>query len=306
MKLRLIILYSIILTQFAIPLSAATSAADSIQSIIPVNTNLEVFSDSVLLEFHPVKDAFVMLYEGDRVVVADFAIDAVDSTTVWIKLAHSEEKQGWIKEQQILENFVPTDSISMFIYYFSHRHLGYFIAVICVFILICLCRLIMKKQIPFVYFNDIDSLYPLFLCLLISINATIYQYIQMYATEIWQQYYFSPSLSPSGQPPLLTALLTIFWLMIIIILAVIDVVFKQLKTGSALLYMLGLFCACIFCYVFFIFTVSYYVGFIFLALFAVYFLYRFMREFRFRYRCGCCGGKMKKRGICGQCGTNNK
>ncbi len=305
MKLSLVILYSFILSQFALPLSAASNAVDSIQSVIPLNTNLELYTDSVLLEFHPVKDAFVMLYEKEQVVVAEFALDAADSTTVWVKLAHSQERQGWIKEQHIMENFVPTDSISQFIYYFSHRHLGYFIAVICLFILICLCRLIMKKQITFVYFNDIDSLYPLFLCLLISFNATLYQSIQMFAPEIWQQYYFSPSLSPHGQPPLLAALLAVFWLMIIIILAVTDVVFKQLKTGAAFIYMLGLFCACIFCYIFFIFTVRYYIGYLFFTLFTGYFLYRFFREFRFRYRCGYCGGKMKKRGVCEQCGTRN-
>lgn len=304
MKLPLVILCNFML-MLTSPVFAASNAVDSIESIIPLNTNLELISDSVLLEFHPVKDAFIMLYKGERVAVAEFAHDAVDSTAVWIKLAHSEEKQGWIKEQQILDNFVPTDSISMFIYYFSHRHLGYFIAVICVFILICLCRLIMNRQIPFVYFNDIDSLYPLFLCLLISLNATLYQSIQMFATEIWQQYYFSPSLSPFGQPPLLAALLVVFWLMIIIILAVTDVVFKQLKTGTAFIYLLGLFCACIFCYVFFIFTIRYYIGFFFFILFAGYFIYRVFREFRFRYRCGCCGGKMRKRGVCGQCGMKN-
>lgn len=36
------------------------------------NTNLEVLDDSVRLEYLPVKDAYVSLNKGDRVVVAEF------------------------------------------------------------------------------------------------------------------------------------------------------------------------------------------------------------------------------------------
>lgn len=42
-----------------------------------------------------------MLYRGDRVVVAEFAIHPADSVdSVWVKLAHSQEVQGWLRESE--------------------------------------------------------------------------------------------------------------------------------------------------------------------------------------------------------------
>ena len=77
------------------------------------NTNLEVLADSVNLACLPVKDCYNMLYRGDRVVVAEFAIHPADSVdSVWVKLAHSQEVQGWLRESEMMHAFVPTDSIS--------------------------------------------------------------------------------------------------------------------------------------------------------------------------------------------------
>lgn len=87
------------------------------------NTNFEVQADSVVLERLPVKDSFISLYRGDRVVVAEFAIHPADSVdSVWVKLAHSQEAQGWIREKDLIHSFVPTDSISQFIYLFIQRY----------------------------------------------------------------------------------------------------------------------------------------------------------------------------------------
>ena len=87
------------------------------------NTNLEVLADSVNLACLPVKDCYNMLYRGDRVVVAEFAIHPADSVdSVWVKLAHSQEMQGWLRESEMMHAFVPTDSISQAIYLFSDTH----------------------------------------------------------------------------------------------------------------------------------------------------------------------------------------
>lgn len=59
------------------------------------NTNLEVLDDSVRLEYLPLKDAYVNLYKGDRVVVAEFSVHPQDSVdSIWVKVAHSQEVQG--------------------------------------------------------------------------------------------------------------------------------------------------------------------------------------------------------------------
>ena len=54
-----------------------------------------MLDDSVRLEYLPLKDAYVNLYKGDRVVVAEFSVhpqDSVDSNLG--KSSHSQEVQG--------------------------------------------------------------------------------------------------------------------------------------------------------------------------------------------------------------------
>ena len=71
------------------------------------NTNLEVQEDSVTIACLPVKDCYNTLYKGDRVVVAEFAIHPTDSVdSVWVKLAHSQEVQGWLREKDMIRAFV--------------------------------------------------------------------------------------------------------------------------------------------------------------------------------------------------------
>ena len=179
------------------------------------NTNLEVLADSVNLACLPVKDCYNMLYRGDRVVVAEFAIHPADSVdSVWVKLAHSQEVQGWLRESEMMHAFVPTDSISQAIYLFSDTHASYFIIIFALFVAVWLFRAFRRKQLRMVYFNDIDSLYPLLLCLLMAFCATIYESIQVFAPETWQHFYFNPTLSPFKVPLVLSAFLMGIWLFI--------------------------------------------------------------------------------------------
>ena len=105
-----------------------------------------------------------------------------------------------------------------------------------------------------VYFNDIDSLYPLLLCLLMAFCATIYESIQVFAPETWQHFYFNPTLSPFKVPLVLSAFLMGIWVFIVVLLAVLDDLFRQLSPAAAVFYLLGLASCCIFCYFFFILT----------------------------------------------------
>ena len=216
------------------------------------NTNLEVLADSVNLACLPVKDCYNMLYRGDRVVVAEFAIHPADSVdSVWVKLAHSQEVQGWLRESEMMHAFVPTDSISQAIYLFSDTHASYFIIIFALFVAVWLFRAFRRKQLRMVYFNDIDSLYPLLLCLLMAFCATIYESIQVFAPETWQHFYFNPTLSPFKVPLVLSAFLMGIWLFIVVLLAVLDDLFRQLSPAAAVFYLLGLASCCIFCYFFF-------------------------------------------------------
>lgn len=161
------------------------------------NTNLEVITDSVTMECLPIKDTYIALYKGDRVVVAEFAIHPADSVdSVWVKLAHTQEEQGWIREAELKESFVPTDSISQAIHFFSNTHASYFMVIFALFVGVYLFRAFRRKQLQLVYFNDIDSVYPLFLCLLMAFSATIYESMQVFVPDTWEHFYFNPTLSP--------------------------------------------------------------------------------------------------------------
>lgn len=272
------------------------------------DTNLEVKTDSVQLELLPVKGAYYQLHRGDRVVVAEFAVHPADSIdSVWVKLAHSQEVQGWLREVDLKRAFVPTDSISQAIYVFSDTHASYFIVVFAIFVAVWLVRVFRRKQLQLVYFNDIDSLYPLALCLLMAFCATVYESIQVFAPDTWEHYYYNPTLSPFKVPFVLSMFLVGLWLFLVVLLAVLDDLFRQLSPAAAVFYLLGLASSCIFCYFFFILTTSIYVGYLFLTAFVWVFLKRLrISLLASRYRCGRCGQKLREKGVCPHCGAINE
>lgn len=271
------------------------------------NTNLEVHSDSVTLEGLPVKDSYINLYKGAKVVVAEFAIHPEDSIdSVWVKLAHSQEVQGWIREKDLERSFAPTDSISQFIYLFSNTHASYFVIVFALFVGVYLFRAFRKKQLQLVYFNDINSIYPLFLCLLMGFSATIYESMQVFIPETWQHFYYNPTFSPFKVPFILSVFLTSIWLFLVVFLAVLDDLFRQLTPAAAVFYLLGLMSCCIFCYFFFILTTHIYIGYLFLVYFLWLFLKKVHNSHGYKYRCGHCGGKLRDKGVCLHCGAINE
>lgn len=271
------------------------------------NTNLEVRADSVCLECLPVKDSYVVLPRGARVVVAEFAVHPADSVdSVWVKLAHSQEAQGWVREKELLRSFVPTDSISQFVYLFSDTHASYFVAIFALFVAVYLFRAFRRKQLQMVYFNDIESIYPLFLCLLMAFSATLYETMQVFMPETWQHFYFNPTFSPLKVPFILSVFLLSIWLFIVVVLAVLDDLFRQLTPAAAVFYLLGLISCCIFCYFFFILTTQIYIGYFFLVCFFWIFLKKVDASRGYNYRCGRCGGKMKEVGVCPRCGAVNE
>lgn len=271
------------------------------------NTNLEVQADSVVLECLPVKDSFVNLSKGDRVVVAEFTTHPADSVdSVWVKVAHSQEVQGWLRETDLKQSFVPTDSISQFIYLFSGTHASYFVVVFALFVGVYLFRAFRRKQLQMVYFNDIDSIYPLFLCLLMALSATIYESMQVFVPDTWQHFYFNPTFSPFKVPFVLSVFLLSIWVFLVVFLAVLDDLFRQLTPAAAVFYLLGLTSCCIFCYFFFILMTHIYIGYLFLVCFIWLFGKKIYKSGGYKFRCGRCGGKLKEKGVCPHCGVINE
>lgn len=271
------------------------------------NTNLELMADSISLECLPIKDTYINLYRGDRVVVAEFAVHPADSVdSVWVKLAHSQDEQGWIREVELKQSLVPTDSISQAIHLFSNTHASYFVVIFALFVGVYLLRAFRRKQLKLVYFNDIDSIYPLFLCLLMAFSATIYESMQVFVPDTWEHFYFNPTLSPFKVPFILSVFLLSIWLFLVVALAVLDDLFRQLTPAAAIFYLLGLMSCCIFCYFFFILMTHIYIGYLFLALFILVFAKKVHRNSGYKYRCGHCGEKLKEKGVCPHCGAINE
>ena len=75
--------------------------------------------------------AFDTMYvsKGDRIVVAAIQTVPTDSIdSIWVKVAHDQVTQGWIRESELLEGVSPDDPISQFIDIFSDVHLLVFLA----------------------------------------------------------------------------------------------------------------------------------------------------------------------------------
>lgn len=271
-------------------------------------TNFILQADSADLALLPVKDSYFRLYKGDRVVVAEFAIHPGDETdSVWVKLAHSQEGQGWLREAELKRAFVPADSISQAIHLFSRAHVFYAIALLALFMVAWFVRASRRKRLLLVYFNDINSVYPLLLCLLTAFCAMTYESIQMFAPAAWEHYYYNPTLSPLKVPFPVSLFLAGLWAMLIVLLAACDVVFRRLTFFSAASYLLGLAACCCFCYFFFIFATQFYVGYLCFALFVWIFIRRLHASLQSaHYRCGYCNAPLVRKGTCPHCGSVNE
>lgn len=270
-----------------------------------VNYNFSVMVDSLQLATEPQDSDSVTVYKEDLLVVADFLTleqDSLDS--IYVKVARDQETFGWIPESRLLDAVAPDDPISQFIYLFSHTHLRWFLLLIGLAILNYLYRVSLRKPLLIVYFNDIDSPYPALFCLFVAISATFYGSIQHFVPETWVQYYYNPSLNPFELPLGLACFITCFWILVILLIAVIDEVFRKLPVKDALTYLVGMAAICVVCYIFFTFTTAYYIGYLFLACYIAFALFRSLSFSR--YQCGNCGHRLRRRTEkCPHCGMQN-
>ncbi|MFA6768579.1 MAG: hypothetical protein WCR86_09185 [Parabacteroides sp.] len=271
------------------------------------NSNFKVIGDSIFLKCLPIENRFITLHKGDRVVVADIAVHPKDSVdSVWVKLAHTQDMQGWVHEKNLIRYFVPTDIISQGIYYFSDTHLPAFIGVCTLFVFFYLIRRFRRSRLQLDDFRAIDLNYLFFLCILISFSATLYESMQVFLPQTWQHFYFNPTLSPFKVPFILSVFLISFWAILVAGLVAIEDLFRHLSPSAAIYYFFGLTTCCIFCYFFFILATQYYVGYFFLIGLIIVFFKKMNRTGIYKYRCGHCGRKLKSKGICPYCGVRNE
>lgn len=278
------------------------------------NYNFVVKSDSlVLLRQLPEElmsgmqtDSFAV-YKGADLVVADIRMipdDVVDS--VWVQLANDTSAFGWTREHQLLKRAMPNDPISEFISDFSNTHVIVFLFIIVVIGAGYLLRIIYRRNAHIVHFKDIDSFYPTLLCLIVATAATLYASIQTFAPQMWQHFYFHPTLNPFSVPPVLGIFLASVWAMLIVGLAAVDDVRHQLPLADALLYLGGLAAVCAVNYIIFSITSLYYIGYLLLVAYFYYAIRQYIRRNMAKYLCGKCGAKLHEKGGCPYCGAVNE
>lgn len=232
------------------------------------NFNFVVRADSLfLMSQEPeewisgmVTDSFAVK-RGESMVVADIRIlpdDPVDS--VWVRLATESYEFGWIHEQHLLKQVDPDDPISQFISTFSDIHLLIFLMVFTLIVIAFLLRKQLRRNNKVVHINDIPSPYPMALAFNVSASATFYASIQMFAPDMWREFYFSPSLNPFSQPLLMGLFLGSVWLMLILAIASVDEALRHLHFEGAVAYLLNLGAVCALCYILFSISTLYYVG----------------------------------------------
>ena len=272
------------------------------------NYNFVVNADHLPLADNVADQAFDTLYvvRGERIVVA--AIQTVPADTIdsiWAKVARDQITQGWIHESELLQGVSPDDPISQFIDTFSNAHLLVFMAFIMVAGGAFALRRLLCRRAYIVHLNDIDSFYPMLLCLLIAASATLYASIQMFGAESWRHYYFHPSLNPFALPFHLALFIASVWIIIIVSLAVLQDVRRQLSTTDALLYLIGLAAVCGVVYVVFSVGTLYYIGYPLLVVYIAFAITCYRRQPHARYHCGQCGQKLRSKGRCPYCGAQN-
>lgn len=278
------------------------------------NFNFLVKSDTLrLIVQHPteVVNGFIVdtisVMPGERVVVADITkmpADTIDS--VWVKVARDQQTIGWVHEAELLPNVEPDAPISRFIDFFSNTHLLIFMAVFVVVAASYIVMIQLRRKAKIVHLNDIDSVYPACLAVLVAAAAVFYSTIQLFAPESWRHYYYHPTLNPFSVPFHLGIFLLSVWALAIMALATIDDIRKRLPLGEAVVYLLGLMGVCSLNYVVFSVSTLYYVGYPLLLAYFVFAVWRYLRYSSYRYLCGACGKKLKKKGVCPHCGAINE
>lgn len=247
------------------------------------------------------------IYKGDHVVVADIRVipaDTVDS--VWVQLANDTSAFGWTREGAMLEKVMPDDPISKFISNFSNSHVIIFLVLVVAFAASYIVWSLMKRKARMVHVNDIDSFFPTLLCLTVSASATLYASLQAFNPQMWVHFYFHPTLNPFSLPLPLCVFLLSVWAIIIIAIAALDDIFRQLPVGEALLYTGGLASVCAIDYLVFSITTLYYVGYALLVAYFVLAIWLYNRKANPHFVCGNCGAKLTKKGRCPNCGAWNE
>lgn len=261
-------------------------------------------------------DSLPLIRKGDAVVIEDIVADTANAARpIWLKIAGIEyrgDKQaikpasGWVLEAQALKRIIPDTPISKIIYILGTSTCRWLLAVISVLLFGTVCvrwRGKYKRKILTTNFYST----PLFM--LLSGGVLLHRYIWHYTPETWIEYYFHPTLSPYSpqQPPVINLFLTVFWAIVIVVLAVFEDIRHHSET-------FGMVCGSFLrtaieaAVIFAVFAIMLPFQTL-LPLTILYWITSIVIYVRHRprhYYCGKCGAVMTHLGKCEKCGALNK
>ena len=239
--------------------------------------------------------------KGDRIAVADIR----ELDTIWIKVARDQFTMGWITEDELLRGVVPDDPISQVIDSLTVSRSIW----MSILIVLGVVGFFLKRrglhQLQLFQFDEMDSFYPTLFLILVASLGCLYVSIQTDAPEFWQEYYFHPTLNPLILPPLMTALVTLMWAVIIVFIAMLIEVYHRFDFFQGLIYVLELVGVAMVSYLIISWTTTIYVGYGLLAIYIIVLLWIYFKYIRCSYVCGFCGRAIRRKGTCPHCGKEN-
>ena len=283
------------------------------------NFNFELKADSMILvprEGDLIQDTCVVRNKDLLVVAQIKRIEASDSTmedTFLIKVAHDQTTMGWVKESELLEIAVPDDPISQLIDFMTGSRAIWMSSFLGFGVIAFFFRK-MRKQKMSISLSDLkvvdliemDSFYPPLLLILVACVAALYASVQNFVPEFWQEYYFHPTMNPLLLPPIMAVLVTLVWLTLIVIVAVVIEVYNNFYSFRGIIYLFEIAGVCMLVYLLISWTILIYVGYLLLPILIAYLIYYYFKYIRCTMTCGHCGRKIREKGICKHCGAINE
>ena len=283
------------------------------------NFNFELKADSMILvprEGDLIQDTCVVRNKDLLVVAQIKRIEAIDSTmedTFLIKVAHDQTTMGWVKESELLENAVPDDPISQLIDFMTGSRAIWMSSFLGFGVIAFFFRKMRKQkmsinlsELKVVDLIEMDSFYPPLLLILVACVAALYASVQNFVPEFWQEYYFHPTMNPLLLPPIMAVLVTLVWLTLIVIVAVVIEVYNNFYSFRGIIYLFEIAGLCMLVYLLISWTILIYVGYLLLPILIAYLIYYYFKYIRCTMTCGHCGRKIREKGICKHCGAINE
>ena len=283
------------------------------------NFNFELKADSMILvprEGDLIQDTCVVRNKDLLVVAQIKRIEASDSTledTFLIKVAHDQTTMGWVTESELLENAVPDDPISQLIDFMTGSRAIWMSSLLGFGVIAFFFRKMRKQQMTIGFSElkvvdliEMDSFYPPLLLILVACVAALYASVQNFVPEFWQEYYFHPTMNPLLLPPIMAVLVTLVWLTLIVIVAVVIEVYNNFYSFRGIIYLFEIAGLCMLVYLLISWTILIYVGYLLLPILIAYLIYYYFKYIRCTMTCGHCGRKIREKGICKHCGAINE